>query len=257
VSAAPSLIRAVIVDDEPLARERVRTLLATHPEIEVIAECADGEAAIEVIESERPDLIFLDVQMPGVDGFGVLGSLGGEPLPAVVFVTAHDEYALRAFDVNAVDYLLKPFDRARFETALTRAMTQLTHRELDGGAAMRGLLAQLRRDRPTAARLVVRHDGKLSFVRPGDVDWIDAAGNYARLHVAGRALLMRETMKSLEHRLDPDVFVRVHRSAIVNVDRIATVEPYFHGEYVVTMRDGTKLTSSRTHSAKLRALLRG
>jgi two-component system LytT family response regulator len=177
-------------------------------------------------------------------------------LPSVIFVTAFDEYAVRAFEVSALDYLLKPIDPARFEQALARAVDRLRSARPDGGAELVAFLSRWRAERGYAARFVVRSGGKLTLVRTSDVDWIDAAGNYVRLHCGGRQHLLRETMKSIEARLDPDVFVRVHRSAIVNVDRIASLEPYFHGEYVVVMRDGTKLTSSRSHSGRLRALLK-
>jgi two-component system LytT family response regulator len=245
-----ALVRAVIVDDEPLARERIRNMLATRPEYTVVAECGDGEEAIAVIVAERPDLVFLDVQMPELDGFAVLEALTDAPIPAIIFVTAHEEHAIRAFEVSAVDYLLKPFDRERFAKALARATTHLGRRRetTEWEPELRTLLERLRAERGYATRFVVRNEGKLTFVRANDVDWIEGAGNYVRLHVAGRALLLRETMKSVESRLDP--------AAIVNIDRVASLEPYFHGEYVVTMRDGSKLTSSRSQSARLRALLR-
>ena len=269
-------IRAVIADDEPLARERLRVLLAEHGGVDLVAECATGLEAVAAVERESPELLFLDVQMPELDGFGALEILGDarpkKRLPHVIFVTAFDDYALRAFAVNAVDYLLKPFDRARFETAIARALARLNgggaHAESDPHAELRGLLAQLRaereafkeeardRSRATPARFVVRSGGKLHLVRADEVDWIDADGNYVRLHVAGKTHLVRDRMKAVEDRLDPARFMRVHRSAIVNIDRIATLEPYFHGEYIVTMRDGAKITSSRTHSARLRTLLR-
>lgn len=269
-------VRAIIADDEPLARERLRVLLAERGGIEVVAECATGEEAVTAVERDAPDLLFLDVQMPELDGFGALEVLGEtlaiQRMPHVVFVTAFDDYALRAFDVNAVDYLLKPFDRGRFETAVTRALARLDKQRRAPGNAdphseVRALLAQLRaeresmrdaaRDAPltSPARFVVRTGGKLHLVRADDVDWIDAEGNYVRLHVSGKSHLVRDKMKAIEERLDPAKFMRVHRSAIVNVDRIATLEPYFHGEYVVTMRDGARVTSSRTHSARLRKLL--
>ena len=256
-------IRVVVVDDEPLARERLRTLLASRPEVELVAECGDGGSAVETIAATRPDLVFLDVQMPELDGFEVLDALrllDPPALPAVVFVTAYDAYALRAFEVRALDYLLKPFDRSRFDEALGRALERLRGRESAGmtveSGALAALLAELRAERGWRERFVVRTGSRISFVRTEEVDWIDAEGNYLRLHVAGRTHLVRETMKSVEAELDPSRFVRVHRSAIVNVDRIASLEPYFHGEYVVTLRDGARLTSSRSHSARLRALLR-
>jgi two-component system LytT family response regulator len=248
----------VIVDDEPLARERLRDLLAGHPRYDLAAEAGDGAEALATIVELRPALVFLDVQMPELDGFGVLEALASDPLPAIVFVTAYDEYAVRAFEVNAVDYLLKPVEPARFAAAMARVDARLAG---GGGpaasdATLRALLDQLRGDRRYATRFVVRRDGRIVFVRASEVDWIEAAGNYAELHVAGRTLPLRETMKSLEARLDPDVFVRVHRSAIVNLDRVAAMEPYFHGEYVLKLRDGGTLTSSRAYSARLRELVR-
>jgi two-component system LytT family response regulator len=246
--------RAVIVDDEPLPRERIATLLAGHPEVEIVAECSDGAEAVRVLAEAKPDLVFLDIQMPELDGFEVLEALNGE-LPAVIFVTAFDEYAVRAFEVSAIDYLLKPIDPARFERALSRALERMQGNP-ESGESLQAFLTQWRAHRGYSARFVVRAQGKLIFVRPQDIDWVDAAGNYVRLHTDGRTHLIRETMKSIEARLDPEVFVRVHRSAIVNLDRVVSLEPYFHGEYVVRMRDGSKLTSSRSHSPRLRALLK-
>lgn len=253
--SGPARIRAIVVDDEPLPRERIATLLAAHPEVEIVAECGDGAEAVRVITELQPDLVFLDIQMPELDGFEVLEALESERLPAVIFVTAFDEYALRAFEVSAIDYLLKPIDPTRFEQALVRAIQRMTISP-DAGGELLAFLSRWRAQRGYAARFVVRAAGKLTFVRPQDVDWIDAAGNYVRLHSGGRQHLLRETMKSIEARLDPEIFVRVHRSAIVNIDRVASLEPYFHGEYVVVMRDGAKLTSSRSHSARLRALIK-
>ena len=260
----PAPLRVALVDDEPLARERIRTLLAARDDVAVVAEAGDGDEAVAVLADAAPDLVFLDVQMPGVDGFGVLDALadalGPERLPAVVFVTAFDEYALRAFEVSALDYLLKPFDRARFEQALEKAVARLRADGAGGDRALRAFVEQMRAEHAAARQwlrwFVVRRGDRLSFVRAADVDWIDAEGNYARLHAGGKTHLVRETMKALEARLDPESFVRVHRSAIVNVDRIAHLEPYFHGEYVLTMTDGATLTSSRSYSARLRDLLR-
>ena len=248
-------VRVVIVDDEPLSRERIRTLLADRREVATVAECGDGADAVRVIVSQRPDLVFLDIQMPEMDGFEVLEALDQDKLPAVIFVTAFDEYAVRAFEVSAIDYLLKPIDRERFDQALSRALDRLA-KPAPARGELQEFLAGWRAQRGYAARFVVRTGSKLGFVRTQDVDWIDASGNYLRLHAGGREHLVRETMKSVEARLNPEVFVRVHRSAIVNIDRVTSLEPYFHGEYVVTMRDGTKLTSSRSHSGRLRALLK-
>jgi two-component system LytT family response regulator len=249
------LRRAVIVDDEPLARERIRTLLADSPDWTVAAECRDGLEAVAVIEREQPDLVFLDIQMPELDGFEVLDALG-PTVPAIIFVTAFDEFALRAFEVSAVDYLLKPIDPTRFRQALDRVRTRMSAKVQDASVQLEQLVQLWRARQHLATRFVVRDGGTISFVKVEDVDWIDAAGNYVRLHAAGRAFLVRDTMKAVEARLDPATFVRVHRSAIVNIDRVSALEPYFHGEYVVIMRDGARLTSSRSHSERLRALLK-
>ena len=253
------MMRALIVDDEPLPRERVRTLLAAHREIEMIGECCDGQDAVSRILAERPDLVFLDIQMPELDGFEVIKAISDEYLPAIVFVTAFDEYAIRAFEVNAIDYLLKPINAARFEQAVQRAIDRLNQahpQESTPDRKLLDLIAGIRATQPHLTRFVVRSGSKLSFVRAPDVEWIDVADNYVRLHVAGREHLVRDTLKSIESQLDPDVFVRVHRSIIINLDRIESVEPSFHGEYIVTMKDGAKLTTSRSYSERLRALLR-
>lgn len=261
-------LRVALVDDEPLARERLRTLLTACPSVDIVAECETGEEAVLALASSAVDVLFLDVQMPGLDGFEVLEALGeiigADSLPVIVFVTAFDSYALKAFEVSAVDYLLKPFDRSQFERALTRAKARARRfagPEATGGEqlALMELLRALRADRKCddyAHRFAARSGNKLNLVRVDEVDWIDAAGNYARLHVGGRTHLVRETMTELESRLDPNRFVRVHRSIIVNVERVITVEPYAHGEYVLTIRDGTRLTASRTYSARLRTLWR-
>jgi two-component system, LytTR family, response regulator len=245
------------VDDEPLARERVRALLAAEDGVDVVAECGDGAAAVSTVAEQRPDLLILDIQMPEMDGFEVLDALEPDTLPAVVFVTAYDEYALRAFDVHAVDYVLKPIDPGRFHTALERARERLnTGAAALGHATLRRLLDDLRAARPRPVRFVVRSGDRLGFVRADEVDWVESGGNYVKLHAGGRTHLMRGTLKAVEARLDHESFVQIHRSLIVNLDRVASLEPYFHGEYVVTMKDGSKLTSSRSHSARLRALVR-
>jgi two-component system LytT family response regulator len=236
------MLRVALVDDEPLGRERIRALLADEADVTLIGEYGTGEEALSGILESAPQVLFLDVQMPGMDGFGLVqlleARLAPEERPFIVVVTAYDEYALRAFDVSAVDYLLKPFDRARFRAALARARARVSERP-----------------RPEA-RFVVRLASRMTLVRATDVEWIAGEGNYARLHSGGRRHLVRETLKSVESRLDPSKFVRVHRSAIVNVDCVATLEPHVHGQYVLTMRDGSRITSSRTHSAKLRTLLK-
>lgn len=250
------MIRVLIADDEPLARERLASLVADHADVEVVAECGDGREVLALLARLAPDLAFLDIQMPELDGFDVLEALAPAHRPAVVFITAYDEYAIRAFEVNAVDYLLKPVIPARFEEALARARTRLDLPRSERLADLDQLLADLRRLRGYPAMLPARLGSTVAMVPVDTIDWIEARGNYARLHAGRTAHLIREPLRSLEARLDPDRFVRVHRSAIVNLERIASVEPYFHGEYVLTLRDGTRLTSSRTQSARLRALLR-
>ena len=249
-------IRALIADDEPLARERLRALLTRHPDVEVVGECANGAEAIEAIGELQPDLVLLDVEMPLLDGFGVLEALEPNALPAVVFVSAHDQYAVRAFESHAIDYILKPFDETRVDRALHRVRGQLTRgqgaRQIDPG--LLSLLEEIR-DRRRSDRLVVKAGGRVVFLRTEDIDWVEASGNYVRLHVGTEAHLLRESMKNMERRLDPATFVRIHRSAIVNVDRIKELEPWFHGEYIVILRDGTRLTSSRVFSDRLNALI--
>ncbi len=234
-------IRALIVDDEALARERIRTLLAAAPGVTVLAECSGGRDAVEAIIEHQPDLVFLDVQMPDLDGFQVLEAVGDDPpLPAVVFVTAYDEYALRAFDVHAVDYLLKPIEPERFARTLARVRETLGDKSDRRLAALLDALAT--RDLPLD-RLVIRTRGKVSFLKPSEIDWVEADGKHVKL------------LQRLEPRLAPHGFVRVHRSAIVNVDRIKELEPWFHGEYVVHLKDGTKLTSSAAHSEALHRIV--
>jgi two-component system LytT family response regulator len=260
-------VKTLIVDDEPLARSRLRKLLSAEDGVEIVGECASAEEAIGVIESALPDLVFLDVQMPGMDGFQMLAKLETPALPAIIFVTAFDDYALRAFEVHALDYLLKPYSRARFVDAFRHAREQL-ERESAAAADRRllGLLAELRaRESGGAAapaavheheRLVVKADGRMFFVRPADIDWIEASANYVRLHARGESYQLRESMKNMEERLPRNSFVRIHRSAIVNLDRVRELQPWFHGEYVVILTDGTKLTASRAYASRLRGLMR-
>jgi two-component system LytT family response regulator len=243
-------LRVAIVDDEPLARERIRSLVAAHADLEVAAECGDGVAAVAALDQLRPDAVFLDVQMPGLDGFDVLAT--AEHVPAVVFVTAYDEHALRAFDAHAVDYLLKPIDAGRFELALVR----LRERLRVPAAAVRTLAADLARYRGWSTRLAVRDGSRIDLIAVADLHWIEAAGNYVCLKLAATEHIMRETLKSLEARLDPAVFVRIHRSVIVNLDRISHLEPIEHGEYLVTLHDGRSLYATRSFSRRLRHLLR-
>jgi two-component system, LytTR family, response regulator len=243
-------LRALVVDDEAPARRRIRRLLAAEPGVSVVGECGDGASAVRAIAALRPDLVFLDVQMPELDGFAVVRALPAGPLPAILFVTAYDHYALRAFDVHAVDYLLKPFTAERFRTAVARARERIARHSADHGLAS---LAETLRSRPAyASRLPVRTGGRTVFVDLGAVDWLEAADNYVRLHVRQREYLVRETLAALEAQLDPERFVRIHRSAIVQADRVAEIRPTSHGDAELALRDGTRLSVSRTFRERLR-----
>ncbi|MGH9347072.1 MAG: LytR/AlgR family response regulator transcription factor [Vicinamibacterales bacterium] len=237
-------MRALIVDDEPIARRRIRRLLRAIDEIEVAGECGDGRSAIDAIAAERADLVFLDVQMPGLDGFEVVAQLGPERAPAVIFVTAFDRYALRAFDVHAVDYLVKPVAPARFRVAVDRARDRIARGAIQPG--MRALVQEIR-DRPRyLSRLAVRARGRILMVDVDAIDWIQAADNYVTVHAAGREYLIRDTLATLERQLDPRRFVRIHRSTITALDRITELAPSSHGDFEVQLRDGTRLTLSRS-----------
>ena len=252
-------VRVLIVDDEELARQRLQRLLAAETDVEIIGEASDGVQAVDSIRRLMPDLVFLDVQMPEVDGFAVLERLRPRPAPAIIFVTAHDDYALRAFDVHAVDYLRKPFDAARFKEAFARARQRLAGVGAEDQARkIDALLAQVEAQPPRSReRLMVRTDGRLYFVRIDDIDWIEAAGNYVKLHVGRDTHLMRETMMGIEKMLDPTRFLRIHRSAIVNLDRVREMQPWFSGEYTVILRDGTQLRLSRVYRERLETWMHG
>ena len=255
-------IRVVIVDDEPIARNGIARLLADEPEIEVVGEASDGRTAVTMIEELNPNLVFLDIQMPEFDGFDVVDALGDE-IPAIVFVTAYDEYAIRAFEVSAVDYLLKPFDRDRFQAALDRARKSLKAQK--AGQLQETVDRLLRAietrgdgsipERKVTDRIVVRDAGRVMFVRSADIDWIDAAGNYVRLHAGKETHLLRETMAGIEAKLDPDVFIRISRSVIVNLDRVREAQPLFNGSYTFVLNDGTRVESSRRYRRRLASVL--
>jgi two-component system LytT family response regulator len=250
-------IRTLVVDDEPLARERLNGLLSGELDIEIVGHCRDGEEAVTSIVDLTPDLVFLDVQMPQMNGFEVIEAVGNERMPLVIFVTAYDQHALKAFQVRALDYLLKPFDRERFSEALHRARKQIEREETgDLGRRLLALVKDLRKDQPRAERLVVKSGGRLFFLRADEIDWIEAAGNYVRLHVGNTSHLLRETMNAIEARLDPEKFFRIHRSRIVNMERIQELQPWLNGEYSVLLRTGTRLTLSRGYREKLQDRLR-
>jgi two-component system LytT family response regulator len=245
-------IRTLIVDDEPLARQRLRKLLEADGEIAVVGECGDGQQAVGELRRLRPELVFLDVQMPLLDGFGVLQSLAEDVLPVIIFVTAHDRYALKAFEVHALDYLLKPYDKTRFAAALERAKIQVRQ----GNAALLNdqlaeMLKMVGTRRQAADRLMVKSGGRIVFVRVADIDWIEAAGNYMHLHVGKDDHLLRESMTALQKKLDPARFVRIHRSTIVNLDRIREIQPMFNGDFVVMLLDGKELPLSRNYRENL------
>ncbi len=249
-------IRTIVVDDEPIARERILSLLQQEDDVEVIGECSDGAQAVSSIQHHAPDLVFLDVQMPGVDGFGVIDAVGAERMPTVIFVTAYDEYALRAFEVHALDYLLKPFGRDRFQEALKHVRESLERRRAgDLGRRLLALVNDIKPERPKLERLVVKSGGRVFFLRTDEIDWIEAAGNYVRLHLGDESHLFRETMNRMESRLDGRRFARIHRSRIVNTERIKELQPWFNGEYVVILRNGTRLTLSRGYREKLQEQL--
>ncbi|MEO5894767.1 MAG: LytTR family DNA-binding domain-containing protein [Vicinamibacterales bacterium] len=246
----------MIVDDEPLARERLASLLSAEPDIDVIGQCRDGEEAVLGIQQHKPDLVFLDVQMPALNGFEVIDAVGSEHMPLVIFVTAYDQHALRAFQVRALDYLLKPFDRERFQEALQRAREHIQRDETgDVGRRLLALVKDLRRDQPKTDRLVVKSGGRLFFLRTDEIDWVEASGNYVRLHVGTTSHLLRETMNAIEGRLDAEKFFRIHRCRIVNMERIQEMQPWLNGEYAVVLRTGTRLTLSRGYREKLQERL--
>ena len=249
-------IRVMVVDDEPLAREKIREMVRDDPELEIIGECVNGIEAVAAIQAQSPDLLLLDVQMPEMGGFSVLEALESEKLPVVIFVTAYDQYAVRAFEVHALDYLLKPFDRERFETALQRAKAQI-RRERNGSIDQRilALLEELKAESKYLERLVVKTGGRVFFLETEEIDWVEAEGNYVSVHTAKKSYVLRETISNLEAQLDPKKFVRIHRSAIVKIDRIRELQPWTHGEYHIILHNGTQLTLSRNYRENLQSAL--
>jgi two-component system, LytTR family, response regulator len=238
-------LRVLYADDEPLARQRLADLLGNERDVEIVAACSDGEEAAQAILGERPDLVLLDVQMPGLSGFEVVEAVGAEDLPVVIFVTAHDEFALRAFDAHAIDYLLKPVAPERFHAALERARAQVSHRQNHGAAPdLSALMETLAGRNGYPERFAVRVGHRLLFVKVSSIDWIGAEGNYASLHAGKQVHLIRETMTALEKRLDPRSFLRIHRSTMVNLERIREIQSLSNRTYVVILEDGTKLESS-------------
>jgi two-component system LytT family response regulator len=245
-------MRILIADDEPLARKRIKSLLADVPDAEVVAECANGRETVEAIRLHAPDVVFLDIQMPELDGFGVVQHAGQVPIPAIIFVTAFDEFAVRAFEVHALDYLLKPFDRDRFNRALQRARDHVARGQVAvTHAQIQALLADLKPVPPKEERILIKSAGRAVLIPVSDIDWIESAGNYVTIRTAGQSHLLRDTMKSMEQRLDPRTFRRIHRNIIVNINRIKELHTMGKGEYVLKLRDGAKLTVSRRFRSNL------
>lgn len=241
-------IRALIVDDEPFAREGIRLHLERHPDVEVVGEAGDGKRAAEAIRTLDPDVVFLDIEMPAMDGFQVIEAVGVDAMPPVIFITAYDEFALRAFEAHALDYVLKPVEPERFSRALDR-----TRKLLRGSAGhaldrrLEGLMREVRDRKQHLERIVVQRGERLQILRAEDVDWFEAAGNYVKLHVGPGSFLVRATLSSFEDRLDPERFLRVHRSMIVQKSRIRELEPLLQGDYVLILEDGTRLTTGRSY----------
>ena len=248
-------VRVLVVDDEPLARERLRVLLEREPTVVAVLEAANGAAALDLFSRDRPEVMMLDVQMPGLSGFEVMEQLPPKTLPAVVFVTAHDHYAVRAFEFHAVDYLLKPVERERLQLALDRAINRVqSHKGEDLAPKAAAMLADIRAGARTPVRIPVKNNGRITFVNLPDIDWINSADNYAELHVGAHSHLIRDTMARLAERLPTDIFCRVSRTAIVNVSRVKELQPLPHGEYALTLTTGAKVTLSRTYRNQLNRL---
>ena len=248
-------IKALIVDDEAIARERVRRFLSAESDIEVLGECRNGREAVTAIKKFTPDLVFLDIQMPEMNGFEVLAAVGTQTIPAIVFVTAYDQYAIRAFEVHALDYLLKPFNRERFRRSLQHARTLLGRDKQEvKDDRLLSLLEDIKSSHKYAERLVIKSTGRVYFLKTVEIDWIEACGNYVNLHSGSEKHMLREAISHLESRLDPDKFLRIHRSRLVNIDRIKELTPLFNGDYTVTLQDGTELTLSRTYRDRLQSL---
>jgi len=262
-------IRALIVDDELLAREALQVMLGGDPEIEVIAECRNGKEAVIAIREQSPDVVFLDIQMPEMDGFQVIAEVGVEQMPVTVFVTAYDKHALRAFEAHALDYLLKPFDHDRFNTALQRAKIFVRQKKL--GEINESLFAVLKdlkpksdelpsetdkaADKEPIDRVVIKSGGRIYFLRVEEIDWVEGTSNYLSLHSASGTHLIRETMGNFHAKLDPKKFLRIHRSTIVNIERIKDLQPLFKGEYIISLTSGKRLRSSRGYRHELQLLL--
>lgn len=246
-------VRVLIVDDEPLARAHLRTLLGTRDDVVVAGECGDGRSAVEAIRRERPDLVLLDIQMPELDGLGVVREVGAAHMPAVIFVTAYDVHALAAFELHALDYILKPVNRTRFAGAVERVLGLI---RAEGAEAARQPVAEMARAMMgPLERLAVKTGGRVLFLRVRDIDWLEAADDQVRVHVGRESHLHRTTLTSLEQRLPSRQFLRIHRSLLVNIDRIREFQPWFQGDWIVVLADGTKLQSGKSYRARVREFI--
>ena len=249
-------IKALITDDELLARKFIRRMLKQDPEVEIVGECSNGKEAVEMIKQHKPDVVFLDIQMPEMNGFAVLEALGPEHLPEIVFTTAYESYAIRAFEIHALDYLLKPFDQVRFKAALKHVKEQFSsHPQRESRLQLGALLENLRASPAHLDRIIIKADGRITFLNTREIDWIEADDKYVHLHIGKGTRMVRQTLSAMEAELDPRRFVRIHRSAIVNVERIKELQPLFSGEHSVLMENGTKLTLSRNYKEKLFEIL--
>jgi two-component system LytT family response regulator len=248
-----SEIKVLVVDDEFLGRERIRSLLSEHADIKIVGECVNGREAVEAIQNLKPDLVFLDVQMPKIDGFEVVEIIGTENMPAVIFVTAYDEYAIRAFEINAVDYLLKPFDKERFEKAVERAKREIKTQEspTEIRENLRELLKEVKTEPQFLKRIPVKSANGTTFVPTEEIDWISASGHYLELHIGNETHLIREKLSVIETKLDPRIFARIHRSTIVNLDRIKSLHPIFNGDQLVILKNGRELNLRRNYYDEL------
>jgi len=252
----PPKIRVVIADDELLARKFIRRMLKQDAEVEIVAECSNGAEAVAMIRKEKPDLVFLDVQMPEMNGFAVLDAVRLDHLPEIIFTTAYESYAIRAFELHALDYLLKPFDQVRFKAALKYAKERFHSQQDDEKQIQIGtLLESIRAQREYLDRIIIRADGRITFLHTREIDWIEADDKYVHLHTGKSAKMVRQTLTAIESQLDPKKFVRVHRSAMVNVDRVKELQPLFNGEHSLILESGTRLTLSRKYKDKLFEIL--
>ncbi len=241
-------IRAIVVDDEPLACKRLVKLLNEEEDVEVVEVCANGKEAIDEINEQDPDLVFLDIQMPEINGFEVLQHIESDRVPAIIFVTAYDEYALKAFEVHALDYLMKPFNKARFRDSLQRAKNSIkSNGNTEVGEKIENLLEYLNPEQESLSRILIKTSSRYFFLKADEIDWIESAGNYVRIHSGKNNYLIRETMINMEKKLDDDKFFRIHRSTIINVEKVKELEQWFHGDYQVIMYNDEKLTMSRNY----------